>query len=43
MPVFGESLDEIIGMIHVKDVFTIVAGMLLSNKPAPKDWTLTII
>jgi len=39
MPVFGESLDEIIGMIHVKDVFTIVAGMLLSNKPAPKDWT----
>lgn len=39
MPVYGESLDEIIGMIHVKDVFTIVAGMLLSNKPAPKDWT----
>ncbi|HQS71478.1 MAG: magnesium/cobalt efflux protein [Novosphingobium sp. 28-62-57] len=39
LPVYGESLDEIIGMIHVKDVFVIVAGMLLSNKPAPKDWT----
>ncbi len=39
LPVFGESLDEIVGMIHVKDVFVIVAGMLLSNKPAPKDWT----
>ncbi|WP_292935599.1 MULTISPECIES: CBS domain-containing protein [unclassified Novosphingobium] len=39
MPVFGESLDEIIGMIHVKDVFVIVAGMLLSGKAPPKDWT----
>lgn len=39
MPVFGESLDEIIGMIHVKDMFVIVAGMLLSGKAPPKDWT----
>lgn len=39
MPVFGESLDEIIGMIHVKDVFVIVAGMLFSVKAPPKDWT----
>lgn len=39
MPVFGESLDEIIGMIHVKDVFVIVAGMHLSGKAPPKDWT----
>ena len=38
MPVYGESLDEIVGMIHVKDVFAIVAGMLLSNKQPPKDW-----
>ncbi len=39
MPVFGESLDEIIGMIHVKDVFVIVAGMTFSGKLPPKDWT----
>lgn len=39
MPVYGESLDEIVGMIHVKDVFAIVAGMLLSGKQPPKDWT----
>lgn len=39
MPVYGESLDEILGMIHVKDVFAIVAGMLLSGKQPPKDWT----
>ncbi|MFN3469133.1 MAG: CBS domain-containing protein [Novosphingobium sp.] len=39
MPVYGESLDEIIGMIHVKDVFAIVAGMHLSGKQPPKDWT----
>ncbi|MDT0508921.1 hemolysin family protein [Novosphingobium sp. MMS21-SN21R] len=39
MPVYGESLDEIIGMIHVKDVFVSVAGMTLSGKLPPKDWT----
>lgn len=39
MPVFGESLDEIVGMIHVKDIFVIVAGMVLSNKQPPRDWT----
>ncbi len=39
MPVYGESLDEIIGMIHVKDVFVIVAGMTFSGKLPPKDWT----
>ena len=38
MPVYGESLDEIVGMIHVKDVFGIVAGMTLAGKPPPKDW-----
>ncbi len=35
MPVFGDSLDEIVGMIHIKDVFAIIAGA----KPAPKDWS----
>lgn len=38
MPVYGDSLDEIVGMIHVKDVFGAVAAMTLSGKPAPKDW-----
>ncbi len=35
MPVYGESLDEIKGMIHIKDVFPFLAG----PKPPPKDWT----
>ena len=26
LPVFGDSLDEIVGMVHVKDVFAILAG-----------------
>jgi CBS domain containing-hemolysin-like protein len=38
LPVYGDSLDEIVGMVHVKDVFGIVAGIALSGKPAPKDW-----
>ncbi len=36
MPVYRESLDEIIGMIHIKDVFAIIA----SGQDAPADWTL---
>jgi CBS domain containing-hemolysin-like protein len=35
MPVYGESLDEIRGMIHIKDVFPILAR----SEPAPEDWT----
>jgi len=35
MPVDGESLDEIVGMIHIKDVFPIIAG----GHPAPADWS----
>lgn len=35
MPVYGESLDEIRGMIHLKDVFPILAR---GNEP-PEDWT----
>ncbi|WP_068075415.1 hemolysin family protein [Novosphingobium lentum] len=38
LPVYGDSLDEIVGMVHVKDVFAIVAGMALHGKPAPADW-----
>jgi CBS domain containing-hemolysin-like protein len=39
MPVYGDSLDEVVGMVHIKDVFPIVAGMALSGKAPPKDWT----
>ncbi len=35
MPVYRGSLDEIIGMIHIKDVFAIIA----TGKEAPADWT----
>lgn len=35
MPVYRETLDEVIGMIHIKDVFTIVA----TEQPPPNDWT----
>ncbi len=35
MPVYGESLDEVRGMIHIKDVFPILAR---GNVP-PEDWT----
>lgn len=34
MPVYGETLDEILGMIHIKDVFPFLA----SGQPPPGDW-----
>jgi CBS domain containing-hemolysin-like protein len=33
LPVHGETLDEVLGMIHIKDVFPLLA----QGKP-PKDW-----
>lgn len=39
LPVYGESLDHVLGMVHIKDVFPLLAGMALGGKPAPKDWT----
>jgi len=36
MPVYGESLDEIRGMIHLKDVFPFLA----TGKAPPRDWTV---
>lgn len=36
MPVYGESLDEIRGMIHIKDIFPILAR----GKQPPEDWTV---
>lgn len=35
MPVYRETLDEVIGMIHIKDVFTIIA----TDQQPPADWT----
>ena len=36
MPVHAETLDEVIGMLLIKDVFTYLAG----TKPPPKDWKI---
>ena len=36
MPVYGDSLDEIRGMMHLKDVFPFLA----TGKAPPKDWTV---
>ena len=36
MPVYRETLDHVIGMIHIKDVFSFLAD----NKPPPLDWTV---
>jgi CBS domain containing-hemolysin-like protein len=33
--VYRETLDEVIGMMHIKDVFPIIA----TNAPPPADWT----
>ncbi|WP_271078321.1 hemolysin family protein [Aurantiacibacter sp. MUD61] len=35
MPVYRDQLDDVIGMIHLKDVFAYV----VSGKPAPEDWS----
>jgi len=35
MPVYRDTLDEVIGMVHIKDVFPFLAN----GKPPPKDWT----
>ncbi|MBX7482573.1 hemolysin family protein [Qipengyuania sp. 6D47A] len=36
MPVYRDQLDDVIGMIHIKDIFTILAR---KEKP-PRDWTV---
>jgi len=35
MPVYRETLDDVIGMIHIKDVFPYLAN----GKAPPRDWT----
>jgi magnesium and cobalt transporter len=39
LPVYGESLDDMVGMVHIKDVFPIVADMALNGAAAPADWS----
>ena len=36
MPVYRDQLDDVIGMIHIKDVFTILAR----GETPPPDWTV---
>ena len=36
MPVYRDTLDDVIGMIHIKDVFPYLA----ERKPPPTDWTV---
>ncbi|WP_298290007.1 hemolysin family protein [Novosphingobium sp.] len=38
LPVYGASLDEVVGMLHIKDLFPIVTAIALNGKAAPKDW-----
>ena len=35
LPVYRDTLDEVIGMMHLKDVFPFLAR----NEPPPADWT----
>ena len=35
MPVYRETLDHVVGMIHIKDVFPFLAN----GTPPPEDWT----
>ena len=35
MPVYRETLDQVIGMIHIKDIFPFLAN----GTPPPADWT----
>ena len=35
MPVYRDTLDDVIGMVHIKDVFPFLA----QGKPPPSDWT----
>ena len=35
LPVYRGTLDQVIGMIHIKDVFPFLAD----NRPPPRDWT----
>jgi CBS domain containing-hemolysin-like protein len=36
LPVYRDTLDRVIGMMHIKDVFPFLAG----GRPPPSDWTV---
>ncbi|MHA6318103.1 hemolysin family protein [Altererythrobacter sp. CAU 1778] len=36
LPVYRETLDQVVGMVHIKDVFPFLAD----GKPPPDDWTV---
>ncbi|WP_296720567.1 hemolysin family protein [Erythrobacter sp.] len=38
MPVYRETLDDVIGMIHIKDIFPFLAN----GTPPPADWTVLL-
>ncbi|HET9628999.1 MAG TPA: hemolysin family protein [Novosphingobium sp.] len=40
MPVYRETLDEIVGMMHLKDVFPFLVAGRNGAKPPPRDWTV---
>jgi len=40
MPVYRDSLDEIVGMMHLKDVFPFLVGGRSGAKAPPRDWTV---
>ena len=39
MLVYGASLDEVVGMIHIKDVFPIIAAQNQGASAPPEDWS----
>ncbi|MFC4296115.1 hemolysin family protein [Novosphingobium tardum] len=39
MPVYADSLDEVVGMVHIKDVFPIIAEMRHGERAEPEDWS----
>jgi len=40
MPVYRDSLDEIVGMMHLKDVFPFLVAGRTGPKALPRDWTV---
>jgi magnesium and cobalt transporter len=39
LPVYRDTLDEVIGMVLMKDIFPFLASGIASKRPPPKDWT----